>query len=551
MQISHVFATLVALLFVAEGATPASIANLANPVASTDAHLKSVAGALTDLLKTNGTNQGNTSEIVKTIKDLLEKHMKGHVLANFNKSLQAIEDSKMEFVKCRKAYEIADPARFPSASLLQTNSTPWYEEYFKAYSQCKEWEGKVAADLTACDYSCTSEVKIMGENCTNLGLQCGPLDCAPVSGEGYKAFLDRMIVDIKGQIEVLQLARSGPGRYNLTHRCTDILGTAERCYKKCDGNIQEIVPKSQSDIPGCCAPRTQGEDAKCKELANSKSTWEIYDLCYDAAEPQWETVKKEELAGEASLQAQMRSILRMLCFVESFGPDQATKMNLCVEKDYTKHPEVLALTLEPGMPEEKLSAFACNESETPGTRAFDALHYSHLPAGLANCPQLQCQEVCGFVNVKAMDASTSTLAPLVEKTTVKSQCYKKADSQTAVFWDLGSAQNVGTVSASPSPGVASIKVYLTSTGPDDALAASSMCGVITPTSKSVECSSKGTARYLAMEPFVDGTCVFGSCSQSWCLMEVDGSAMTQQPIESTGSSFMGDVVVDANTTAFF
>ncbi len=42
----------------------------------------------------------------------------------------------------------------------------------------------------------------------------------------------------------------------------------------------------------------------------------------------------------------------------------------------------------------------------------------------------------------------------------------------------------------------------------------SMCGVITPTSKSVECSSKGTARYLAMEPFVDGTCVFGSCSQS-------------------------------------
>lgn len=33
---------------------------------------------------------------------------------------------------------------------------------------------------------------------------------------------------------------------------------------------------------------------------------------YDAAEPQWETIKKEELAGEATLQAQMRSILRML-----------------------------------------------------------------------------------------------------------------------------------------------------------------------------------------------------------------------------------------------
>lgn len=150
MQISHV-ATLVALLFVAEGATPASIANLANPVASTDAHLKSVAGALTDLLKTNGTNQAsNSSEIVKTIKDLLEKHMKGHVLANFNKSLQAIEDSKMEFVKCRKAYEIADPARFPSASLLQTNSTPWYEEYFKAYSQCKAGTENLNQALRRC-----------------------------------------------------------------------------------------------------------------------------------------------------------------------------------------------------------------------------------------------------------------------------------------------------------------------------------------------------------------------------------------------------------------
>lgn len=27
---------------------------------------------------------------------------------------------------------------------------------------------------------------------------------------------------------------------------------------------EEIIPKSESDIPGCCAPRTQAEDAKCK-----------------------------------------------------------------------------------------------------------------------------------------------------------------------------------------------------------------------------------------------------------------------------------------------
>ncbi|CAK9005468.1 Uncharacterized protein SCF082_LOCUS8610 [Durusdinium trenchii] len=517
MQFSFVA---IAALIAAAAAAPAapSIANVAAEVA--DPHLKSVAGALTDLLKTNGTGTAaNNSAIIGTIKDLLEKNMKGHVKESFEKSVQAIEESKHEFAQCRLAYEKADPVRFPKASLLQANSTPWYEAYFQAYSQCKAWEGQVAADLTACDYYCTSQVKIMGENCTNLGLQCGPLDCAPVSGEGYKAFLDRMISDIKGQIEALQLARSGPGRYNLTHRCQDILGTAERCFKNCDGHIEEIIPKSESDIPGCCAPRTQAEDAKCKELANQRKAWEDYDVCYDSKFPQWETTKAEQLAQMPSLQAQMRSILRMICYIESFGENQAAKLNQCMEKDYTKHPEVVALTLEPGLPEEKVDAFSCNASETPGTEAFDELHYHDLPVGLAKCPQLQCQDVCGFVNVKAMNVSTTSLAPLVEKTTVKSHCFKKGESQTAVFWDLGSAQDVGTVSAIPSAGVARIKVYLTNTGPEDPLASTAQCGTITIGSKTVSCSSRGAARYLVLEPFVDGSCVFGGCTQSWCLME--------------------------------
>ena len=128
-------APMVALFSLAQ-ATP-SIANLASP-ANTDAHLKSVAGALTDLLKTNGANQAsNTSDIVKTIKELLEKSMKGHVLANFNKSIEAMESSKNEFVNCRLTYEKTDQVRFPPSSLLQANSTPWYEAYFQAYSQCK------------------------------------------------------------------------------------------------------------------------------------------------------------------------------------------------------------------------------------------------------------------------------------------------------------------------------------------------------------------------------------------------------------------------------
>ena len=39
-------------------------------------------------------------------------------------------------------------------------------------------------------------------------------------------------------------------RYNESHRCNDIMGTAERCFKNCDGHVEEIVPKTQSDIPG-------------------------------------------------------------------------------------------------------------------------------------------------------------------------------------------------------------------------------------------------------------------------------------------------------------
>ena len=47
---------------------------------------------------------------------------------------------------------------------------------------------------------------------------------------------------------------------------------------------QEIVPKAASDIPGCCAPRTQAEDAKCKELGDQRTAWEEYDACASAAD---------------------------------------------------------------------------------------------------------------------------------------------------------------------------------------------------------------------------------------------------------------------------
>jgi len=525
---------------------------------STDAHLNSVAGALTDLLKSSNQGSGaassslsslaqasNTSAIVDTIKDLLNVTMKGRLYDAHKSSLLAIEESKGKFATCRKNYEAEDKVRFPGVALLQSaNATPWYEEYFQAYSQCKLWEAQIARDMTACDYHCTSEVKVVGEDCTFLGDQCGPLDCAPVSGETYKSFLERMIKDIKAHLDFLVWER-----YNETHGCNDIWGTAERCFKDCDGHVMEIkdlVPEKPSDIPGCCAPRTQAEDAKCQELKSQRVAWQTYDQCYDAALPQWETTKDEQVAEGDSRKAQMRSILRMMCYVSSFGPNQASLLTECMEKDFTQDPEVLAMIIDPGMPETKLDAFACNASETPGTSAFDALHYSELPTGLAACPALHCEEACnGEVNISSSRIVAATAAPLPEMTTVSTKCFKKSASADSVYWDFGSEQAVGAVSADPDSTVSSIKVYLTNKEHGAVLPSTELCGTITEASKSVECSATTGGRYLVMQPFITGTCVFGGCTPSWCMMSVDGANMTQEPMTSTGSSFTGQVVVNA------
>eukprot|EP00439_Symbiodinium_sp_Y106_P018679 s7452_g2.t1 len=551
---------LAAFLFASVEAGQASpvVAQLAAEGAqASDAHLNTVAGALTDLLKSSDKSAAsslssiaqvsNTSAIVDTIKDLLNATMKGRLFTAHKNSLAAIADSKKLFTDCRETYQAADHVRFPPASLLQTvNATPWYEEFFQAYSQCKQWEAQIGKDMTACDYHCTSEVKVVGEDCTFLGDQCGPLDCAPVTGEGYKSFLERMIKDdIKTHLDFLVWER-----YNETHGCNDIWGTAERCFKNCDGHvmeIQDLVPHKSTDIPGCCAPRTQAEDAKCQELKSQRVTWQTYDQCYDAALPQWETTKEEQMAEADSRKAQMRSILRMLCYVSSFGPNQAALLTQCMEKDFKEDPDVLAMNIDLGTPETKLDAFSCNSSETPGTAEFDAAHYGDLPAGLATCPQLHCEEACnGEVNISSMQIlSATTASPLPEMTTASTKCFKKAGGADAVYWDLGSKQAVGAVFADPSDDVSSIKVYLTNSEHGTVLPTAELCGTITEESKTVDCGARSGARYLVMQPFITGTCVFGGCTPSWCLMTVDGSNMTQEPMSTTGSSFMGQVVVNA------
>ncbi|CAE7255297.1 Trpa1 [Symbiodinium pilosum] len=601
--------------FISDRASPVAqlAAEGAQALRSSDAHLNSVAGALTDLLKSGrilgdkGTGSlsaiaqaSNTSGIVETIKELLNVTMKG---------LAAIAESKKVFTACRQTYEAADHVRFPPASLLQTvNATPWYEEYFAAYSQCKTWEAQIGRDMTACDYHCTSEVKVVGEDCTFLGDQCGPLDCAPVSGEGYKSFLERMIKDIKSHLDFLvweltsdtaspyqeglfqAQASSGTGdlstrmprfkhqtgttgvrvkampgcgltsvqsadwwgggvdrsrfadsteRYNETHGCNDIWGTAERCFKDCDGHVSEI-----QDLVPRCLPGSPSSQDICNVAA-----FTIAEKKFDPEDTGTGIGSTGLFAVVLTARQELKSqrVAWQTYDQSSFGPSQAAKLTECMEKDFAQDPEVLAMAIEPGVPETKLDAFSCNVSETPGTPEFDAIHYGNLPSGLATCPQLHCEEACnGNVNIssiRALDATTA--APLPEMTTVPTKCFKKAGGSDAVYWDLGSEQSVGTVTADPAATVSSIKVYLTNAEHGAVLASTELCGTITEKSKSVECGARSAARYLVMQPFITGTCVFGGCTPSWCGMMVDGSNMTQEPMSTTGSSFMGEIVVNA------
>ncbi|CAK9062279.1 unnamed protein product, partial [Durusdinium trenchii] len=569
--------------------------------------LGSVAGALTHLLSA-GSEGTNSSAVVDAILELVNVTMKGKLYTGHEKSMQKLTDAEHEFEKCVNHYKAADKVRFPPASFLQanvTNATPWYEEYFESYLWCKNYEAKLSTEVNECDYYCLQETQTVDQNCVALDEECNQIDCAPVTREGYRAFLERMVNTLEGY-----LVKNTNWTFNNSHKCTDIMGEVETCYRKCDNITTVVKPQSETVLAGCCAPRATAESGKCNELKSRREAWLEYDSCYDSAYSNWELVKADQEAQGISRMAQMRSIQRMVCLIDSFGPEQKTKLKQCD-------------------PESKLDIFTCNASEVPGSPEFDALHYSHLPDGISACPAVTCEDACGLSNSSQdykevevcvglgswqstpisstegwsqmgaafhiaanvscdselffnagsgncsyaacpegsvrnvedlassaanptkgpggcpckMTMQRKTTTPIPEMTTVPAKCFKQHGK--AAYWDLGSSQSLGSVSATLHPGVGRVEVYLTDSGPTEGgLTSTDSCGSIT-SSLTADCSAKSAGRFLVLKGITAGTCVMGDCDIAWCHVKVDGAELTQDPEPSTGKSYAGEVVIDA------
>eukprot|EP00437_Effrenium_voratum_P044277 CAMPEP_0181474890 /NCGR_PEP_ID=MMETSP1110-20121109/40895_1 /TAXON_ID=174948 /ORGANISM="Symbiodinium sp., Strain CCMP421" /LENGTH=636 /DNA_ID=CAMNT_0023600097 /DNA_START=59 /DNA_END=1969 /DNA_ORIENTATION=- len=586
-----------------------------------------VEGALTGLLKA-GSEATNNTAVAGTILDIVNVSMKEKLYAAHNESLKKIEEASQQFNDCLTTYKAADEVRFPPTSLLQTNGSngsAWYEEYFEAYSWCKSYEANLSVQTQDCEYYCLKETQTIDQQCVALDEECNQLDCTPVSHEGYRAFLERVVANIEKHMGL-----NSDWNFNVSHKCKDIKGEVETCYKNCDDIVEVVKPKTEEAHAGCCAPRATAESAKCNELKNRRTAWEAYDTCYDTASSNWDTVKNEHEAQGVSRAAQMRSILRMVCLISSFGEDQKEKLQKCMDSNFTQHAEVLEMKIAAGDPAEKLEVFACNASEVPGSTEFDALHYGNLPKGVSACPAVTCASACGvssptsshFEEVEVcvalnawqkdpisttegwskmgsayflgadreckselfwnsgtgeceyaacpdnsvrntedaaptsgtptkgpgscpckmkMHRKTTTIAPLAKKA-VEAKCFKQDGS--AVYFDLGSAQSLGNVSAVVTPGNR-VEVFLTNTDTSAAPATSESCGLITESSTSVDCSPHSAGRFLVFKGTTAGTCVHGDCSVSWCQVQLEGKEMTQDPALNTGSTYTGKVIVDA------
>ncbi|CAL1158638.1 unnamed protein product [Cladocopium goreaui] len=319
----------------------------------------------------------------------------------------------------------------------------------------------------------------------------------------------------------------------------------------------------------------------------------------------------------------MRSLLRIVCIIDSFGKNQKDKLQACINKNYTQAEEVLTMKISAGYPESKLEIFTCNASEVPGSPEFDSLHYSHLPNGISACPAVTCEDACGlsdssqhykevevcvglgawqnktidtaegwsrmgaayhvganvtcdsnsffnagsgncsyaacpensFRNTEDIASSAAnptkgpggcpckmvmqrkTTTPLPVMTTIETKCFKQHGK--AVYWDLGSAQSLGSVTADLKPGVARVEVYITNNGPADTLSNTGFCGDITD-STTADCSGKSGGRFLVLKGVTAGSCVMGDCEIEWCQVKVDNVELAQDPMDGTGTVYAGE-----------
>eukprot|EP00931_Biecheleriopsis_adriatica_P105548 TRINITY_DN80114_c0_g1_i1.p1 TRINITY_DN80114_c0_g1~~TRINITY_DN80114_c0_g1_i1.p1 ORF type:complete len:632 (+),score=111.20 TRINITY_DN80114_c0_g1_i1:69-1964(+) len=426
-------------------------------------------------------------------------------------------------------------------SLLEEASDPVnsVSVYFDAYEKCKALEAAIEQNLSYCEYSCSETLKVVGQNCTSDPGSCSDIDCSSYEGESYEGYLLRIISHLEN-------LKANMWSHNGTHRCRDIKERTQECYRNCEGITDPFVPNG-SNVPPCCAPRSKAENLQCQALQTQLQDYTPYSTCYDSTLSNWNSVAATaELHGKYR-SSQMRIILRLLCLVDSFGPQQKTKLTECIAKNFTQDPQVLKFLIDAGEPPSKLE-FTCVRSEVPGTAEYDAIHYSHLPGGTEACPAVHCTSACGYNNSGSTFYQHDLVAQ-VNNSYSKGTCFKPLSTSTAagVYWDFGTASNPGTISLQPGFHIVGIDVYTTITAPGGTLLATEKCGRITHAARNTDCHGHPAARYLALVP-VTGEgheCIHGDCGTSWCEMMVDGNTFVLNPMASTGTSYQGAIITSS------
>eukprot|EP00931_Biecheleriopsis_adriatica_P061076 TRINITY_DN36708_c0_g1_i1.p1 TRINITY_DN36708_c0_g1~~TRINITY_DN36708_c0_g1_i1.p1 ORF type:complete len:596 (-),score=73.34 TRINITY_DN36708_c0_g1_i1:129-1763(-) len=524
--------------------------------------LGSIASQLAGLVEASSAPATGNAQVATTISDIIEQ-MKVKLRAAHNESLATLAQATADLEACVSTYQAADPVRFASSLLgIDSHLLKLTHEAAPAacasHPQCNqlglagdccpapgglmlscceptttqppmECQGdpQTQATLQAeCENNCSAQAAIITQSCTNANPDCAPLECAATSGEEYRAYLQRMVDYIDGIV---------PDTTNLTSPCIDIVEWMRNCTQHCSNTT---APPTVT----CCATRASQDHEICTRLNSQRTAWANYSSCYDNALVGYNTVTQEVEFEASSRRAQMRSIKRIECLLNTFNTsDQAARIATCISTDQQQTADVLSMIIVIPNPAAKLQEFACNASSVPGSAEYDAQHYGHLSSAVSVCPISGCDSVCapsttGTQNLTAPGASTgsTTVAPVTNSASSASPgdaCYELAAGSTAAYWDMGSLQTLGDVEVSPGASFTSIRVYLSTTGAGSLLDENSFCGTISASTAPHKVSCGGISvpgRFLVLKPAASNG------APSWCGMKVDGDKMCIPPVATTG-----------------
>lgn len=487
-------------------------------------HVAHVAGALTDLLKEEGSSSMRADQaILDTMVSVLNVTMRGRLFEADTRAQQTINDANAAISSCSTVHNfslLATSSRL-SKSAPQDQQwigalPSWYNHYFESYAECKDFEDGLLTNSSTCSNHClneTSEICAASPDCSQFACT----EPSVTSGTAYRSYLS-------AQVQRVHHLINGIERPN----CTTHISNIQNCYANCGGIVIPVLPNSPNTLPTCCAPRQQVETLQCQSLLAQRRTWLLYDGCYDNKVTTYNGVVSQEDTSVNSRKGQMRAILRMMCLVSSFGPDQATRLRACMDARYYDHADVLAMNLTVPIVPPKLGAFTCNAADMPGTPEWDQLHYDGLPTGLQVCPETNCQAACNASSSHYVTDWNLTLASATTTTTTVTHGNIDCLQQTSSYgmqWDMHSVQSP-TVTAAPSSDMFSIFVYVQDALSSDTTSPNSVqCGILTSVVRSVDCSQVAPAggQYLRLFGAFSGVVTSGSANPSWCHMTIDGT----------------------------